>query len=166
MTKQKSMLGELIHYGTTQYRPELVVVQNIPDWNKPWGGFWTSPVDSAHGWADWCRGANTRKCKAANSVRVRLHENARLLIIDTDEDIKALPIQTKHQLREHIPEDFRHIFPIGLDFEALARDYDAIWVTVAGLGRSRHHGQLTLQMWDCETVLILNPGACYQVSLA
>lgn len=49
-----------------------------------------------------------------------------------------------------------------LDFELLAKNYDAIWLTENGQSETHLYYPINLYGWDCETVLIMNP---YSVSV-
>ena len=50
-----------------------------------------------------------------------------------------------------------------LDFEKIAENYDAIWLTEKGMQETRWSNP-DLYGWDCETFLILNPKCCYEVA--
>jgi hypothetical protein len=48
---------------------------------------------------------------------------------------------------------------VVMDFEALAKEYDAIWLTEKGMWDTRDSapGQPTTYGWDCETIYVMNP---------
>jgi hypothetical protein len=141
----------LIHYGANKYDPTLVK-PILNAWVKPRGGLWTSPVDSEYGWKDWCEGENYGHCDESNSFRLQLKSDARILKIDSLEDLLKLPMKDFNGLPSKYP-----------DFECLSKKYDAIWLTVDGQNETRHSFPNNLYGWDCESVLILNPNCCFQI---
>lgn len=140
---------QLIHYGSTNYNPEKVGKIVNENWVKPKGGLWTSPIDSTWGWKDWCEMKNFRECNEANSFRLQFKHDAKILVIDSLEDLKKLPKQNVVITYKYQKE--------YLDFELLAKKYDAIWLTETGQHETHLSYQTDLYGWDCESVLILNP---------
>lgn len=139
----------LIHYGATEYKPELFVpIKNEP-WVKPVGGLWTSPVNSEYGWKDWCEAEEFADCKEEDSFCVKLKEGARVLIIDSLASTDSLPKITRK-------------WGVYLDFETLTRSCDAIWLTTEGQWATRLTRPFNLYGWDCESVLIMNPDSVYE----
>jgi len=62
---------KLIHYGAREYNPDLVQpITNANTWCKPYGGLWTSPVDSKWGWKDWCKAEEFRTCNEDNNTSI------------------------------------------------------------------------------------------------
>ena len=50
---------EYIHYGHSEFRPELFrEIKNRYAFVKPLGGLWASPVDAKLGWKEWCTDEN------------------------------------------------------------------------------------------------------------
>jgi len=139
---------KLIHYGAKNYDPKLVSpIKN--SWVKPEGGLWTSPINSEYGWKDWCTMEDFRECTEDNSFVIELYDWAKVYVIDDLEDLLALPFTTFFE-GEY------------LDFEWLAKEYDAVWLTNKGEVKTRWT-KPALYGWDCESVLILNPECCFQV---
>lgn len=141
---------KLIHYGSNEWNPaKFKPIQNA-DWPsckpKPGTGLWASPVDSLHGWRDWCEteGFNVERLDECFTFRINV---ARLFVIDSYRDIEfSLPLH---------PKSTSHL--IGFDFEKMAERYDAIHLTVGGLSATRFSMPRNLYTWDCESVLIMNP---------
>jgi hypothetical protein len=143
----------LKHYGSDVYLPEKVLPVKNDKRVKPKkeGGVWTSPVDSEWGWKDWNEGEQFAECDEGNSFTVCLNENAKILVIDSLDDLKNAPLTDGYSKR---------VF----DFERTAKKYDAIWLTAKGQNATQFSHPLDLCGWDCETVLILNPNCCTAVS--
>lgn len=137
----------LIHYGATEYKPELVKPIKNRLFVKPHGGLWTSPVDSKWGWKDWCESENYSNPREENSFRIELRPEAKILIIDSLSDLKKLPM-VESGLRS---------FPLYPDYERLALGYDAIHLTEKGQADTNLSYPLSLYGWDCESVLIFTP---------
>lgn len=146
----------LIHYGSKKYNPDIVKpIKNRFFINKPHGGLWTSPINSNFGWKDLCETVNFEDCKKEESFLLKLHDYANILIINSFEDLVKLPTNKKIS------------FPLYscLDFEKISEQYDAIWLTEKGENETRFSEPINLYHWDCESVLILNPHCCYEMSL-
>ena len=132
---------KLRHYGskTCDLRKFKAIKNGY--WVKPSkGGLWTSPVDSEWGWKDWNDSEEFVVCDDQNSFIVYLKEDAKILTIDSHEDLLNAPLTDM----------------LRLDFEHIAETYDAIWLTIKGQRDTRFSYPVTLYGWDCETVLILN----------
>ncbi len=146
----------LVHYGSSEYRRELFMEVKNESWVKPKGGLWTSPIKSNWGWKDWCLAENFRICDESNSFRLRFKDKSKILVIDSLEDLEDLPkFKTVYSKR------FSKEYP---DFEVLTKECDAIWLTERGQRETHLSHPLSLYGWDCESVLILNPDCCYEVT--
>lgn len=145
----------LIHYGSTTYnRRQLKPIKN--SWIKPDGGLWTSPVNSNWGWKDWCKAEDFADCNEANSFTLLLKETAKVFVIDTLKDLTQAPLVQSIGMK-----NFKYI-----NFELLASQYDAIYLTVNGERATRWSQPVSLYGWDCESVLIMNPYCCKQIKAA
>ena len=142
-------VGTLIHFGSKKFLPKQMEPIQNREWIKPYGGLWCSPVNSEWGWKDWCKAEEFSSCDTSNSFQVKLHDWAKVLVIDNEEDLLKL-YPKKYEFGEY-------------DFERVAKEYDAIWLTVQGQDETRHSRPYNLYGWDCETVLIMNPECCYQI---
>jgi hypothetical protein len=151
------MLAEaLVHFGATEYKPELVQPVKNENWVKPKGGLWTSPVNSEWGWKHWCEAENFRDCNEENSFKLLLNFDAKVFIIDSLNDLKNAPL-----VDYKIGSSYKKMY---LDFETLAKTYDAIWLTEKGQSQTHLSRPINLYGWDCESVLIMNPYCCSEVS--
>lgn len=138
----------LKHYGASTYLPEKVLPLKNYSWIKPEkGGLWTSPIDSKWGWKDWNEGELFRKCNEQNSFTIELNKDAKIFIINSLEDLKKAPLINGFSKKV-------------IDFEYIAKKYDAIWLTEKGQYETHLNYKLDLYGWDCETVLIINPNCC------
>jgi len=159
----------LIHYGNNKFSKTMFTPVKNRNWNKPTGGLWTSPLYSSWGWKDWCHAENFRECTEDNSFIITLKENARVLKIDTRQDL--------YNVKETIIINAGPYARKMLDFELLAKNYDAIWLTENGQIETRfpayydnistrdENAAFDLYGWDCESVLILNKEVILQYEM-
>lgn|ERR1035437_4124260 len=146
----------VIHYGTIKYSPELMKPVDHKRWSKPGGGLWTSPVDSNWGWKDWCISNEFRDCREENSFKLKFIDKAKILLIDSLDDLIALP-----KVTFSIGDSYKEQYP---DFKLLATLCDAIWLTEEGQRDTHLSHPYNLYGWDCESVFIINSKCCYQIS--
>lgn len=135
---------ELIHYGASQYKPELF--ESISDRvyrNKPHGGLWTSPIGSEWGWKDWSEQNDYGDLSEHFVVKF----TGSMITIDSYKDMLEMP-WVSHSGRDFI--SFQSYCPGYFE-------YDAIHLTEKGEEETRLSYPKDLYGWDCETVLILNP---------
>lgn len=140
------------HYGSIEFDASKFLPVKNGKWVKPeQGGLWTSPVDSSYGWKDWNEMSDYMDCEEDNSFVLRLNSDAKIFVIDSLQDLKNAPL-INGWLDKQV-----------MDFEAIAKEYNAIWLTVQGETKTRMSHPLTLYGWDCESVLILNTNCFTQV---
>lgn len=111
---------------------------------KPMGGLWASRIDAAYGWKEWCNSSDFRDCTEENSFTFSLSNNARVLYINSVNDLEDLP---------ELHNEFGICSWKLLDFEELAKTYDAIEVNIS----SDPELYFALYGWDCDSILIMNP---------
>lgn len=120
---------------------------------KPSGGLWTSPVsrdDGATHWVEWCEREEWG------------NPTAPLTRIIPDPDARVFYIHGLHNLKQLVgayPLDVGSWMPCSfapVDWEKVAADYDAVWLTARGEHMTRY-SQPGLYGWDCETVFWLQP---------
>lgn len=119
---------------------------------KPRGGLWSSPVNSKHGWKDWCESEDFHKGEDGTSFRFTLKKEAKVYKINTVGDLLRIPYKLKSRCS---------VFGTWvIDYEAMAQEYDAIWLTAEGERETRYSDReygMSLYGWDCETLLVLRP---------
>lgn len=119
---------------------------------KPKGGLWLSPYtkdnEYTSQWHYFLTNEMDINTKGMKGTIVRIKENARILVIDSLDDLKK--IFEKYEL----PLDVSTFFRV-LDFEKLAKDYDAILLTEKGQWLTRL-SQPNLYGWDIESMLVMN----------
>lgn len=117
-------------------------------WCKPFGGLWASPVDSEFGWKDWCEAENFRDClpEDANVFDVEMNN---IYTIDTLEHLLTIPYKTLPNLY-----GYRDI-----DFEAMSREYNGVFLTASGQYYTRFSEPMNLYGWDCESIIIFRKEA-------
>lgn len=145
----------VIHYGAKQYQHSQIDKIKNRQFVKPNGGIWTSPVNSNWGWKDWCENNDFRTYEESNCFKLKFKADARILIIDSLEDLKKLPTYVVTYSDKYKKE--------YVDFELLSEVSDAIWLTTKGESKTRFSEPIDLYGWDCESVLITNKDCCYQV---
>ncbi len=159
---------ELIHYGASAFDPLKFEAVSDSDWVKPWAvsravdprtgrtfkrkgsaGLWASPIASSWGWKDWCVSEQFNLERLAKSFLVRITGN--ILTINTVEDLDFLAWKPSKSITG---PSFQ-----GIEF-AKMRDsgIDAIFLTERGQNATRLSSPRNLYGWDCESVLVMNPG--------
>ena len=135
-----------IHYGHDEFRLPKPIV-NEAYFTKPKGGLWASRKDGKGTWKTWCEQEEFRLDSFESSFEFTLKDNARVLELSSIDQLDNLP---KLNQDNYNKED--RYSTCYLDFEALRQQYDAIEVTdIACL-------YWKLYAWDCNSILIMNPG--------
>ncbi len=139
--------NKYIHYGHRFFDKELFIeIKNESCFVKPIGGLWASRVNTRLGWKDWCEREHFRACRKENSFQFKLKDNTKILQIKNVKDLERLP---KIDVSWIIPS---HSL-IYLDFEKIAKEYDAIEVLIS----SDEQLYWDLYGWDCDSLLVMNP---------
>ena len=136
-----------IHYGHTKFDKSMFTkIKNVDCSTKPKGGLWASDVEAEHGWKDWCEAEEFRDCKEENSFLFVLSDNAKVLYIESVNDLESLP-----KGKDKFGLNFSSWYL--LDFEKLAETYDAVEVSIS----SDFDLYYKLYGWDCDSIVIMNP---------
>ena len=138
---------ELIHYGCKKINPRKFTPIKNRKWCKPYGGFWSSPVNSKYGWKDFCETDMTSGIPKL-FVKFKINKYARILKIDTLYDLEK--VVSKYRIKSY------SCLGDLINYEQLSKDYDAIWLTDEGQCSTRL-SEPNLYGWDVETVFIMNP---------
>jgi len=136
-----------IHYGTTHFNPNFKgEIINNPTFTKPIAGFWASPIDADFGWKDWNDVEYFALCEEENSIRFKLHEGNKVLLIQDESDI----IYVKdYIINEYLSNRFQWC---SLDFERLLKDgIDGVEIVY------NEFTSRAMYAWDCDSIVILNP---------
>jgi hypothetical protein len=140
-----------IHYGSKKFdRERFEKVKNADyGWVKPdCGGLWGSPVGSECGWKQWNETSHFTECDESNAFRFDLTPDARILHLYSADDLKDLPkIEPEIKMQA-----------VFLDFEAIVKEYDAIWLHLSEDRTPDWERGLywLLYGWDCDCILVLN----------
>ena len=154
-----------VHFGNNEYIP-FAGVRNVREWQKPKGGLWGSREGDPNGWEAWCRKEHYQLQRLKNHFSFTLTKKSRILTLEKEKQLIDLPkqkpwepkdlswmetlepdqIPTSEQLDEWLSPNW-----CLLDFEKLAKQYDAIELMNAGAFRS------SLSLWDCNCILVMNP---------
>lgn len=139
-------MKKYIHYGHTYFDPQLFTSVRNSFMAKPEGGFWASDINAKRGWAEWCADEGFRECNINNSFTFSLAVNAKILTINSVDDLEKLP---------KIKSDswFAHSMWELLDYELLAKEYDAVEINISEDGRL----YFALYGWDCDSIVVMNP---------
>jgi hypothetical protein len=120
---------------------------------KPFGGLWTSPrTATGTAWTDWCRSAEYGDPDKP-LVPILPDPDCAVFCIDCLADLKHLGAQ--YPLPVTAPAIDVPMWP-RIDWEKVATDVDAVWLTAAGEHQTRYSTP-GLYGWDCATVLWLQP---------
>jgi len=154
-----------IHYGSNEYIP-FAGVRNIRNWQKPEGGLWASREGDPDGWEAWCRKEGYQLHLLEKHFSFSLVSGSRVLPLENETQLIDLPKQKPWQPKDlswmetlradqiPTPEQLDEWLSPNwclLDFEILAKRYDAIEMINAGAFRS------SLSLWDCNCILVMNP---------
>lgn len=144
---------EYIHYGDKKFnKKKFEEIKNIM-FVKPLGGLWASRVDSEYGWKSWCESQNfhPEKYRENNYFKFKLRENAKVLTIANREQLEKI-------IKQNLSEDYKALF-VALNFEELAKQYDAIEVLISEDNRL----YWDLYGWDCDSILVMNKDVIEEV---
>jgi len=144
---------ELIHYGSSKFDPEkFKPVMDSVLFVKPWGGLWTSPVDSEHGWREWCLSANPHML---GKESFKLSFSGNIFVIDSRTDLDKLQWETAYGCE---------ILTFPRWEPLIEQGFDAVHLTWRGQCSTRLVFPRNLYGWDCESVLVMNPKAITLIS--
>jgi hypothetical protein len=114
------------------------------------GGIWTSPLDSAWAWEDWCLAQGLDRWLGSRWV-LDVAPGTRLLRIDSMAEMRAV-----HAAYGSMRAVGSYECPT-LDFPRMAADVDGLWLTERGFYETRWPWEegwfIGTSGWDCETVL-------------
>ena len=133
-----------IHYGHKKFnKNKFDNLKNESCFVKPLGCLWASRIDAKFGWKDWNERENFRECNIENSFLFKLKDNTKVLEIKSSKDLEKLPKVTPEWLTTFI----------CLDFEKIAKEYDAIEVFIS----EDENLYWDLYGWDCDSIVVMNP---------
>lgn len=140
-----------LHVGPVMPTEErMKPVINRICFTKPSGGLWTSTYRPRHGsgWVQWCLSEDFGvPDEGWRAWRLQPAENARIYTIASLADLQRLLAEFGEQPR---------LFPGMMrypDFEAVAREYDAVHLTDEGQWATRLTHPESLYGWDCESTV-------------
>ena len=147
------------HFGSKEFNKERFrKIENRDAFNKPSGGFWASRDGAEYGWKEWNENNCFATCNENNKIVFQLAENARVLELHSVMDAKMMKNEYQAPNTYGLPT---FGFVDFIDFEGIAKDYDAIEFFLSD------DGGLYDEMygWDCDSILILNPDVVEQINL-
>ena len=137
-----------VHYGDSEFRrPDPIINYDYP-FTKPDGGLWASRKNGDMTWKDWCEIEEFRLDSFNCSFEFTLKNNARVLELNSIEQLDTLPKLKGFEQWFDKENSFSICY---LNFTELAKLYDAIEVT------DIHKLYFALYGWDCNSILIMNP---------
>lgn len=140
-----------IHYGHKVFdKNKFNKIENRVLFVKPLGGSWASRIDSVDGWKNWTeeQGFYLDKHNDDNYFKFKLKEKTKILKITNIKQLDELP----HIDLKRFNIDFQFAVYQMLDFEELAKKYDAIEVLISR--DSKLYWEL--YGWDCDSLLVFN----------
>lgn len=149
------------HYGNNKFdKDNFIKVTNALYSNKPKGGLWASPTkDVDLSWKEWCEQEEFKLGSLDKHFDFTLKDNAKVLTITSIKDLDPLP------LRED--EDATSNVWVNLDFETIAKEYDAMMVYLYRDTSSEEEYYKTLIRdnslyyklygWDVDSIVVFNP---------
>jgi hypothetical protein len=162
-------------------------IKEIPRLNKPNGGLWACPIDSARSWKEYINRRKSSYNKKLYAFYFKLKSNAKIYSIDTLDDLNK--ISTKSYNFDNSFDESRR-----MDFELLMRNgYDGIYVSENALNnlegeREKYpekrivggsltdlkygevetvpgtNGLLGLYGWGVESICVFNPDVIEPIS--
>lgn len=138
----------LVNYGRHKFDLKKFDEIKNRNWNKPYGGFWASPVTAKYGWKEWCKSERYKIGRLRCKIFLKL-TSKKILTINTLHDL----ITKFDWIEKEWGPSFKSYYP---DFEKMAKKYDAIYLTEHGQWKTRLSQPYSLYGWDCECVLVLN----------
>ena len=139
-------MGKYIHYGSDHFDPLLFnPIYNDIGINKPRGGFWASPVNTEHGWIDWCENEHFHLENLTTHFEFNIRDDAKILYIRNKVEMdSALKYKTDFGIT-----GLRMTY---LDWERIAADgYQAI---VFEMNNDTHWDY---NLWDVDTLVVIDP---------
>lgn len=115
---------------------------------KPYGGLWTSPAARTRrgDWFSWCQ-ANARDRLKADLWKLTAAA-PKVYVIKSERSLK----EAVERWPRRYDADWNHP---EIDFEKVAEEYDAVYLTRSGLFATRFAWPIHLVGWDVATILWL-----------
>lgn len=135
---------------------KIAEAKNQNGFCKPKGGLWTSTWNQdeySSGWVDWCLSEEFDDPLNKRWFILKPKEKLNILTIDSLSDLIKLIDKYPWQ------ENSLHYLKPTLDFEAIAKDFDAIHLTESGQIQTHlpmnlfEMKMIDLYGWDCESTL-------------
>lgn len=156
--KVETKRQEYIHYGHKKFIDELFEpIRERALFVKPYGGLWASRSDSTDSWKKWCENNEFHLSKYSddNYFKFYLKQGTRILVIDDHKKLKDLP---HIKIKERFGFEFDELH--FLDFQKLAKEYDAMEVLIS----KDHRLYWDLYGWDCDSLLVFNKDCIESIS--
>lgn len=149
-----------LHIGTNRLTVKsFTPIKNDPVVPKPHGGIWASSLlfhqDYYSHWQEFSINTFGKRKKDKQGVIFSLKRNARIYVIDTQEDLMNL-VKEVGIAKSPIP----YLNTVLVDFERAQQFYDVIYLTRKGEVETKRplvHREYNLCGWDVESCLIMNP---------
>ncbi len=110
------------------------------------GGFWASPENSKHNWENIFDLDDIQKKSIS---RFKLKDNAKILKIFEESDLKDLPVLSNKNKAEK-----------AFDYEKLSEIYDVIYYNPL----DKDTMSQLLPCWDCECIYVMNPSVIVKIN--
>ena len=120
-------------------------IRNQKDWNKPRGGFWTSPMmkSGVSAWRSFCDTDGATRNYDTSRWHIILNKDCRILCVDENLD----------NVRPYCQKTTSGILKEVIDFEALSKDYDMVYISPQVMDL---HGNDIFSGYEVPTGVFLN----------
>lgn len=153
----------LIHFGASKYRKsDFQEIQNsktITMLNKPQGGFWsceyTPELDFRSEWELYVKDCEWDEDMLNEYFLFKISNESKVYVIDSEEDLNILEEKYGYNFKNS------HIDCTVIDYEKMAKDYDAIYMTDDGL----YENMDKVASWCIESLCIFNPDIVKEVGM-
>jgi hypothetical protein len=151
-------VAQLFISQTEDYTPEtqMVNVRNSDDrafCTKPMNGtgLWTSTYlpdwNYPSEWVEWCMGEKFGNPYGGTWWLLTPRSDARIFVTETQRDLQ-------HLMKAYpYPSKYAGLHMTMIDFEAMSKDYDGMWLTSEGNARLHLSHPYNLNSWDVESTL-------------
>lgn len=129
-------------------------------------GFWVSDeTRGAYGWRNWCQGERFRLYSLKYEYRIELVPNAKILYLNTVEDIDAFTAEYGYSLLKTLDPGYDTKIIDGIDWQRVAKKWHGIIITPYQYQRRLELHTSWYYTWDCASGCIWNMKAIDSVTL-
>lgn len=150
------------HYGNTAFDTNLFLPIKNPETTdysigKPLGGLWASRTNADQNWKKWAESNDFRYYSEDNKFCFHFKTNSKILFIETQNDIDAIP----DQYILYQDDDLSNLFlkRFVLNFEKLKQDGFSAVELVWNMETAPY-----FRFWDCDSIIILDKNSIHPIN--